>query len=497
MPDMPPPPARTPEHLEFQPADEVLSFGEFELDPRRQELARDGRPVALNAQPLKVLAFLASHADEVVTREALQRHVWGDVLVEYDQGINACIRQIRAALNDNADEPRFIRTLRGIGYRFVAPVRRGTRTSATVTKPQRAGSGRWIGALAAGIGIAAVGVWVVLRPSDLAPVAAESTHGESEALRQEALQLLRRAIHGPSLDSARQLLNRSTRLSYSSAPPIADWSIALAFAHRATANDSASRMALRMLGRAQALDPLGVETTLAAGYADLFIRHQADSAVAHFRRAVDADSTRMFSWLGLGLAWREQGEWAHAIDALSRAARLDTASELAATELGDALFHLRRFQDAHAVVSRVTVDTTSGLLALLRANLAVVRGSMAAARSALDAAAPLTRDSLLDRDPVLARVLSIPRQGPPSRPIDVLIADTLSASFSSRDLGRRQIALAEGLLRARRLDEALDRLAWLLAVPSPLNVELVRRDPLWAVARRTPRFAELERLWSR
>jgi hypothetical protein len=79
----------------------------------------------------------------------------------------------------------------------------------------------------------------------------------------------------------------------------------------------------------------------------------------------------------------------------------------------------------------------------------------------------------------------------------VLIADTLSASFSSRDLGRRQIALAEGLLRARRLDEALDRLAWLLAVPSPLNVELVRRDPLWAVARRTPRFAELERLWSR
>src|SRR5687767_9009731 len=77
-------------------SESILAFGGFELDLGRQQLRRDGRPVALNAQPLKVLAFLATHPDEVITREVLQRHVWGDVLVEYDQGINACIRQIRA-----------------------------------------------------------------------------------------------------------------------------------------------------------------------------------------------------------------------------------------------------------------------------------------------------------------------------------------------------------------------------------------------------------------
>jgi len=468
----------------------ILAFGEFELDPKRHELRRDGRPVALNAQPLKVLAFLASHPDEVITREVLQRHVWGDVLVEYDQGINACIRQIRAALNDDADEPRFIRTLRGTGYRFVAPVRR---VSGVVPVSRRR---TWTVAATTMLGLAAAGAWVILQPSDSPPSAAESSHIESEGLRRLALHQLRRAVHGPSLDTARRLLNRASRLSYSSAPPIADWSMALAFAHRSSPNDSLATMSLRMLGRAQALDPLGVETVLATGYADLFVRDEADSAVLRFRRAVDADSTRMFSWLGLGLAWREKGEWAHSIEALSRAARLDTASELAATELADALFHLRRYQDAHAVLLRVTVEPTSGALALLRANLAVVRGNMKDAGRALDSAKPLTRDSLLARDPGLARILGT-ESGAPGPILATLVADTLAPVVSSRETVRRQVALAEGLLRANQLNDAIDRLEWLIAVPSPVNLELVRRDPLWAAARKTARYAEVERLWLR
>ena len=468
----------------------VLAFGEFELDLRRQQLRRDGHAIALNAQPLKVLTFLASHPDEIVTREALQRHVWGDVLVEYDQGINACIRQIRAALNDDADEPRFIRTLRGTGYRFVAPVRR---VVAVVPGSRRR---TWTVAATTVLGLVAAGAWVILQPSDSPPSAAESSHVESEALRQQALQQLRRAMHEPSLDSARTLLNRASRLAYTSAPPIADWSIALAFAHNVSPNDSLAKLAERMLGRAQALEPMGVETVLASGYADLFIRNQVDSAIVRFRRAVDADSTRMLSWLGLGLAWREKGEWAQAIVTLSRAASIDTASEVAATELGDALFHLRRYHDAHAVLLRVTVEPTSGALALLRGNLAVARGRMEGARRALDSATPLARDSLLARDAALARILGADLREP-GPILATLIADTLAAVASSRDAIRRQIALAEGLLRANRLNEAVDRLAWLIAVPSPVNLELVRRDPLWAAARQTARYAELERLWLR
>jgi len=418
------------------------------------------------------------------------------VLVEYDQGINACIRQIRAALNDNPDEPRFIRTLRGTGYRFVAPVRHTgpgvTRVDATAPGPSRA---RIIAAVA-GLAIAATAIWWVLQPSDPPAAAAETANNESESLRLQGLAQLRRANHRASLDSALRLFNRSSRLSYSSAPPLADWVISLALTHDATGNDSLANLAERLLGRAQALDPRGGETTLAAGYVDLFIKRDLDSALTRFRRAVQNDSTRMFSLLGLGLAWRERGEWAQAIEALSRAARADTASELAATELGDALFYLRRYQDAYAVVSRVTVKPTGAPLALLRANLGVVRGSMKSAAEALESAAPLTRDSLLQRDPMLARVLGAATDsaGPP---LSTLVPDTLIKTGSSREIMRRHVALAEGLLRADLTDKAVERLAWLLAVPSPVNLELVRRDPLWSAARQTPKFAELERLWSK
>jgi DNA-binding winged helix-turn-helix (wHTH) protein len=475
----------------------LLAFGEFELDPHRQQLTRGGQPVALNAQPLKVLTFLVSHPDEVVTREALQQHVWGNVLVEYDQGINACIRQIRAALNDDPDEPRFIRTLRGTGYRFVAPVRHASPMSSPASTSSLTGSRTRILAAAAILTIAATVIFWTLRPSDPPAAAAETPHNESESLRQQGLAQLRRANHRPSLDSARALFNRSTRLSYSSAPAAADWVIALAFAHGANNSDSAAKLAERLLGRAQALDPQGVETVLATGYVDLLIRHQADSAITWFRRAVDADSTRMFSLLGLGMAWRERGEWAHAIEALSRAARLDTASELAATELGDALFHLRRFQDAWAVTLRVPVEPVGGALALLRANLGIVRGNMKAAESALTLAAPLTRDSLLARDRRLARIMGQASSRGAERSLAALVADTLKPSWSNSESVRRQLALAEGLLRSGRSAEAVERLAWLLAVPSPVSLELIRRDPLWEDARRTARYATLERLWSR
>jgi DNA-binding winged helix-turn-helix (wHTH) protein len=474
----------------------VLVFGEFELDTDGKQLWRGGQPVALNAQPLKVLTFLVSHPDEVVTREALQQLVWGNVLVEYDQGINACIRQIRSALNDDADEPRFIRTLRGTGYRFIAPVRHGSAGADPVAAPQPKYRARILAA-AAGLAIAATAIWWTLRPSNPPPAAAETSHNESESLRLLGLAQLRRANHRVSLDSALRLFNRSSRLSYSSAPPAADWVIALAFAHDATGNDSSAKLAERLLGRAQALDPQGEETTLAAGYVDLFIRHDLDSALARFGRAVHTDSTRMLPLLGLGLAWRERGEWAHAIETLSRAARRDTASELAATELGEALFHLRRFQDSYAVVSRVAIKPTGAALALLRANLGVVRGSLKATGEAFESAAPLMRDSLLQQDPMLARIMGVSLSPGAERSLAALVADTLERATSNHELVRRQVALTEGLVRAGRLAAAVDRLAWLLAVPSPVNLELVRRDPLWAGARQTPRYAELEKLWLR
>jgi len=102
---------------------EALRFGNFELDVVAPELRRDGAPVRLQPQPLRVLALLACSAGRVVSREEIRSEIWGnETLVDFDQGLHFCIRQIRAALGDDSETPRYIETLPRRGYRFIAPV---------------------------------------------------------------------------------------------------------------------------------------------------------------------------------------------------------------------------------------------------------------------------------------------------------------------------------------------------------------------------------------
>ena len=101
-----------------------IHFGLFEFDPASGELSREGRSLRLQRQPARVLALLVSQAGELVTREQLRQEVWGDgTFVDFERGLNFCIAQIRSALGDSADSPRFIETLPRRGYRFIAPVR--------------------------------------------------------------------------------------------------------------------------------------------------------------------------------------------------------------------------------------------------------------------------------------------------------------------------------------------------------------------------------------
>jgi eukaryotic-like serine/threonine-protein kinase len=101
----------------------ILRFGMFELDLRTGELRKGGLLVKLQQQPFKVLSLLAGQAGELVTRDDLRREVWGgDTYVDFDQGLNFCIKQIRSALGDQADAPRYIETLPRRGYRFIAPI---------------------------------------------------------------------------------------------------------------------------------------------------------------------------------------------------------------------------------------------------------------------------------------------------------------------------------------------------------------------------------------
>jgi TolB-like protein len=95
------------------------------MDLRSGELRKGGLRVRLQRQPFKVLAYLASRPGAVVNRETLRLSLWGsETFVDFDQGLNFCVKQIRAALGDLAQSPRFVETLPRIGYRFLAPVAR-------------------------------------------------------------------------------------------------------------------------------------------------------------------------------------------------------------------------------------------------------------------------------------------------------------------------------------------------------------------------------------
>jgi DNA-binding winged helix-turn-helix (wHTH) protein/TolB-like protein len=101
-----------------------VAFGLFELDPATGTLTREGRPIRLQPQPARVLAILVGRAGEVVPREDLRRQIWTEgTYVDFERGLNFCIAQIRNALGDSAESPRFIETVPKRGYRFIAPVR--------------------------------------------------------------------------------------------------------------------------------------------------------------------------------------------------------------------------------------------------------------------------------------------------------------------------------------------------------------------------------------
>ena len=98
-------------------------FDEFELDSARFELRRNGRTLRLERIPMELLILLAERNGNVVSRQEIVERLWGkDVFVDTEHGINTAIRKIRTALREDAERPRFVQTVTGKGYRFVAEV---------------------------------------------------------------------------------------------------------------------------------------------------------------------------------------------------------------------------------------------------------------------------------------------------------------------------------------------------------------------------------------
>ena len=116
----------------LNPAAKLL-FGPFEFERRSGDLRKFGNRIRLEGKPLQILELLLEQPREVVGRDAMQRQLWqGTTFVDFEQGLNTAVSKLRQALGDSADQPRYIETVPGKGYRFIAPLQGG---GALVAKP--------------------------------------------------------------------------------------------------------------------------------------------------------------------------------------------------------------------------------------------------------------------------------------------------------------------------------------------------------------------------
>jgi len=111
-------------------AQRLLRFESFELDVRSRELRKGKQRIRLQEQPFEILRLMLQRPGDVVTREELARHLWPQgTFVDFEHSLNAAVKRLRAALGDDADNPRFVETLPRRGYRFIASLRDGETVS--------------------------------------------------------------------------------------------------------------------------------------------------------------------------------------------------------------------------------------------------------------------------------------------------------------------------------------------------------------------------------
>ena len=103
--------------------EDLVRFEDFELDPRAYQVRRSGRTLKLERIPMEVLLLLAARRGQLVTREEIIEKLWGkDVFLDTDNAINTAIRKIRQVLRDDPEQPRFVQTVTGKGYRFIGQI---------------------------------------------------------------------------------------------------------------------------------------------------------------------------------------------------------------------------------------------------------------------------------------------------------------------------------------------------------------------------------------
>ena len=165
----------------------ILRFNDTELDVGRYEIRRSGRSLRLERLPMELLILLASSGGVLVTREEVIERLWGKgVHLDADQGINTAIRKIRLCLRDTAENPTYVQTIVGKGYRFIPPVAtsqhpipalKDEASKIEIPGPHlsRLEGSRWIVIAAVVIAMTTAGLvwsWYARRPAQATPIKA-------------------------------------------------------------------------------------------------------------------------------------------------------------------------------------------------------------------------------------------------------------------------------------------------------------------------------------
>ena len=119
-----------------RPKPTIARFSAYEVNFASHELFKHGSRIKIQRQPFQILCLLVERAGEVVSREELRERLWPNnkTFVEYEDSLNTAVRKLRAALSDSSGLPRYIETVAGQGYRFIAPPR--LRKSEVCPKPR-------------------------------------------------------------------------------------------------------------------------------------------------------------------------------------------------------------------------------------------------------------------------------------------------------------------------------------------------------------------------
>lgn len=479
-----------PGHPSFQ-------FGPFEIRPATGELWKDGRRIRLAPQPFQVLALIVEREGNLVARDAVRTAVWTDgTTVEFDQGLNYCLRQIRLALGDDARQPRYVETVPKRGYRLlvpVEPIRRDpvasaaaapvpvAETSSLITSPssptraplQRRSLLRPAAAgitLAAGI-VSAVLLWGGPFRAAPAPVSAEARQAFEEA------EHLARSWEIDKVEEAVSRYESALRLE----PRYAEaWA---GLTHADIVLSMSDRGADRALADSEvhARRALEIDETLSAAHAALghsyWHQWRWREADAELRQAVDADDSDAVAHQLYGLYLASVGRSEEAVQHARRAVALAPVSGLLNYSLAQVYLQTGDFESAIIQADRtLQIDRHFPLAyyTLVRANAQL--GRLTDATDAIEAGLLHTPDDSM----AVWRAYVDARLGRMDEARTFLAARRAARKVPGSSVAEASVLVALGDLDAAfaLLDEAIDAhvgsLLWIRTAP---ELGPLRGDP--------------------